>query len=726
MTFQRVHQSRSQSPQVSSSRSQFAPRPFPVQKPKRPPTQEKLENHAFNQDKFEATGLQLKEKYGTITPIEQERLGMLQAKMDSFWAQRMERAKAQPNLLEILIRNAQSTQITEPAVPVQPKLTIGQPNDQYEQEADRVAEQVMSMSPPATPNIQSQAEEEQEEVQTKPLLETTITPIVQPQEEVDDEESIQAKCEACKQEEKIQRSSIGIGQTQSNLESRLNASKGGGSPLSDEVRSFMEPRFGTNFEDVRVHTGSEAAQMNRELNAQAFTHKQNVYFGAGKDPGKAALTAHELTHVVQQAGGVQTKLIQNTPNLQQKCSAREKEDAPLSRKADSNIPLIQRTIGDGHDLGSPRFMMDPDLEACYDDEARLTIDGKGKPGTRKVQSGPGVKKVKEALIELGYLEGEAADENYTQKTWDAVKKLKKEQGLRWEDMGDVGPGTMKWLNDKFPSSSTTCPPCPSPEPRPSPCLPCPPDLPIPPQLIIPPGPIKPPGSVTGFCVPFPSKQVALEVHRSVFATVVIFTAKFGSDVQNLWIEYLTNPKSGTKGTLPPRKLFGDQKSRVVNEFREDPETKKQTDRIIKLLAARVRSNPKLMPQLGQSTPLLDFRPTLGDSELLDLPMSFQDPANKIPGLIAGGFGKNSSDAGDDVRNVTGKFIATNLGSFGLQIRASFVFDVFDCVDFCPGNSGSGWALGLTIPMSMLEATPDVPTYDVPFEVAYGLSDDLID
>jgi hypothetical protein len=156
MSFQPVRQSRSQNPQTSSSTSQFAPRPFPAQEPKRPLTQEELENQAFDQDKFEATGLQLKEKSGTITPVEQERLGVLQAKMDSFWAQRRERAKAQPNLLEILIRNAQTTQTIASTVPVQPKLSTGQPNNQYEQEADQFAEQVMSIQriqrqPPSNP-----------------------------------------------------------------------------------------------------------------------------------------------------------------------------------------------------------------------------------------------------------------------------------------------------------------------------------------------------------------------------------------------------------------------------------------------------------------------------------------------------------------------------------------------------------------------------------------------
>jgi len=114
MLFQHSHQSRSQSPQSSSNTSQFSPRPFPVQGPKRPPTQEDLEEEAFDQNKFEAFGLQLKEKSGTITSVEQERLGVLQAKMNSFWAQRRERAKAQPNLLEILFPNTQSAQTTEP------------------------------------------------------------------------------------------------------------------------------------------------------------------------------------------------------------------------------------------------------------------------------------------------------------------------------------------------------------------------------------------------------------------------------------------------------------------------------------------------------------------------------------------------------------------------------------------------------------------------------------
>jgi hypothetical protein len=148
---------------------------------------------------------------------------------------------------------------------IQAKLTVGEPGDKYEQEADMMASQVMSM--PDTP------------VQTKPLA-NGMTRVVQ----------------------RAAMPTNGGTQANSNIESRLNSTKGGGSPLPKEVRSFMEPRFGADFSSVRVHTDSTAVQMSRELGAQAFTHGSDVYFGEGKAPENNELTAHELTHVVQQVG----------------------------------------------------------------------------------------------------------------------------------------------------------------------------------------------------------------------------------------------------------------------------------------------------------------------------------------------------------------------------------------------------------------------------------------
>lgn len=602
---------------------------------------------------------------------------------------------------------------------IQAQLKVNQPGDQYEQEADRVAEQVvngqnsMTSKPTAISSssqgssMQRMPEVEDDKNELKKPDEMAVPAISRMAEGEEDLELKKKPAEGESEEEmpptlQTKPTPNASPLVKPSVASNINRMQGGGKYLPKRVRAYFEPRMGADFSQVRVHTDSHAADTAKSINARAFTVGRNIAFVAGEySPGTTSgrkLLAHELTHVIQQGA--------------------------VNASTDGESFLVQRTIGDGHDLASPRFKGDTELEGCYDDEARLTMKGLGKPGTKKVESGPAVMKVQEALIELGYLKEGLADGHYTQATWDAVKALKKDKSLGWENMGDVGPGTMNWLDKNF-LGGKVCPPCPSSEPRPSPCLPCPLILPVPPKPDVPPGPVKPPNSPSEFCVPFLTKQEAMMIHPAVILTMHTFTAKFGPEVQNLWMKYLFNPKSGTKGTLPPRQVFSNQQSRVVQEFRQDPETQKQKDRIMRLLADRVRSNPSLMPIPGQSTSLLDFRIVLNDAELLDLPMSFGDPGNKIPGLIAGGPAKgiNASDAGDDVRNVDGKFIATNLGLSTLQIRAVFTFDVFDCVDFCPGAAGSRSAQALTIPVSKLEATPDVPTYDVPFEVIYGLSDE---
>jgi hypothetical protein len=181
------------------------------------------------------------------------------------------------------------------AVGIQAKLAIGQPNDKYEQEADSVAEQVMGMSEEKVQGAAA-ADDEEEKLQAKPIV-SKIQREVLPEEE----EGIQAK------------RSSGEMEAGDDFESRLSSSKSGGSPLPEDVRSFMEPRFGADFSGVRVHTGSEAVQMNQEVGAQAFAHGQDVYFGAGKGPGKDSLTAHELTHVVQQIGTINRSTLRRAP-----------------------------------------------------------------------------------------------------------------------------------------------------------------------------------------------------------------------------------------------------------------------------------------------------------------------------------------------------------------------------------------------------------------------------
>ncbi|WP_206610970.1 eCIS core domain-containing protein [Mariniphaga sediminis] len=98
------------------------------------------------------------------------------------------------------------------------------------------------------------------------------------------------------------------------FESGLNGSKGSGSPLPSGVKSQMESGFGTDFSNVRIHTDSGAAQMSRQIGAQAFTHGSDIYFNEGKfNPASESgqhLIAHELTHTVQQGASVQPKLVQ--------------------------------------------------------------------------------------------------------------------------------------------------------------------------------------------------------------------------------------------------------------------------------------------------------------------------------------------------------------------------------------------------------------------------------
>ena len=79
----------------------------------------------------------------------------------------------------------------------------------------------------------------------------------------------------------------------------------------------MNSAFGADFSKVRIHTGDEAVQMNKELKAQAFTHGNHIYFNQGKyNPNSLQgkhLLAHELTHTIQQGGNTQTR---TQPNLQ--------------------------------------------------------------------------------------------------------------------------------------------------------------------------------------------------------------------------------------------------------------------------------------------------------------------------------------------------------------------------------------------------------------------------
>jgi hypothetical protein len=213
--------------------------------------------------------------------------------------------------------------------PVQPKLSIGQPGDKYEQEADRMSSVVISpdshLNRSTSPGIRTRRD---------PSLPTVVRSRNGSSLNKDVVRNITPLGEQLRQRMRdnlVQRPS-GHFQTQTNLENQLQNTQGGGNPLSEEVRTYMEPRFGVDFSEVRVHTGEQAVQMNQDLDTQAFTYGRNVYYGAGKAPGVDELTAHELTHIVQQTGGVH--LNNNHSNIYSSTSAENQSDV-------ADLPAIQ-------------------------------------------------------------------------------------------------------------------------------------------------------------------------------------------------------------------------------------------------------------------------------------------------------------------------------------------------------------------------------------------------
>lgn len=80
-----------------------------------------------------------------------------------------------------------------------------------------------------------------------------------------------------------------------------------GQPLDVPTRAFMEPRFGQDFSQLRVHTDAQAADSANALHAQAYTVGRDIVFGSGKYlthvGASGHLLAHELTHLVQQTTG---------------------------------------------------------------------------------------------------------------------------------------------------------------------------------------------------------------------------------------------------------------------------------------------------------------------------------------------------------------------------------------------------------------------------------------
>lgn len=192
--------------------------------------------------------------------------------------------------------------IVAPVPSLQAKLTISQPGDASELEAESVARQV--------------ANQQENVTRAEPFggfgsLSTGSPFLVQrketsfpedAEEKIDDEKGQVQRKGACG----VSTSAVDLGQT-------LSSRAGGGQPLPETAKGKMQSSFGVSFDKVRIHTDNEAVQLSRSLAAEAFTYGNDIYFDSGKfDSSTRAgteLLAHELTHTIQQ-GGVGRRAVQ--------------------------------------------------------------------------------------------------------------------------------------------------------------------------------------------------------------------------------------------------------------------------------------------------------------------------------------------------------------------------------------------------------------------------------
>ncbi len=202
------------------------------------------------------------------------------------------------------------------------KVSIGEPNDRYEQEADRVAEHVEAGT--VAPSISRLAPGGLSSARRKPEDESVQEMAVQREEDEsvqemavqrEEDESVQEMAVQREEDESVQEMAVQRRSAAHNDEprqmeeaaSRAIRNKGPGSPLQAETKGRLEHSMGADLSEVRVHEGASAASEARRLNAHAFTHKNHVWLGAGQSQGNLRLMGHEVTHVMQQGAVVRRK-----------------------------------------------------------------------------------------------------------------------------------------------------------------------------------------------------------------------------------------------------------------------------------------------------------------------------------------------------------------------------------------------------------------------------------
>jgi hypothetical protein len=191
----------------------------------------------------------------------------------------------------------------------QSTLVLGNPESEYEREAERISDEVMRVPEPKTFPASRLALRSHERgplqimrVQSADAGSTVVSPKVR------------------------------------------HTLRSAGQPLDFETRNFMESRFGHDFGKVRVHSDDQAADVAKSVGARAFTVADNIVFGRGEfapstETG-SRLLAHELTHVVQQQAHASQMagVVQRAPSaLESSTSIHERENVRVLTSEQFNV-----------------------------------------------------------------------------------------------------------------------------------------------------------------------------------------------------------------------------------------------------------------------------------------------------------------------------------------------------------------------------------------------------
>lgn len=264
---------------------------------------------------------------------------------------------------------------------LQPKLVVGAPDDAYEQEADKVAEEVVSRQGALQRQaIGSGSEGIDDEgsgrafpssvpaalqrIPIKKLRQTlgnrALTRFLDESRRGRHVPELQRKgacggeseeeCAECKSKRlSLQRRATGAeagSEAPPIVEEVLGTP---GQPLAESARRTLEPSFGYDFSQVRVHNDAKAAESAGSVSALAYTVGDHIVFNSGQyAPGTTAgnrLLAHELTHTIQQSGG--TMLASDMARLPQP------EDRQVQRDSDGAAQTDQATAAPANQFAAP-------------------------------------------------------------------------------------------------------------------------------------------------------------------------------------------------------------------------------------------------------------------------------------------------------------------------------------------------------------------------------------